>query len=104
MWFFLTVVGLCEIEACSTLTPSSRRRCHHDLHLLCLSRRLGLPLRLLPRLVLVEAGDRRLPTDHKGLRRGIPDVFCSYPMVRLKFFSQPEQRARRTAGGGAVRA
>jgi len=83
------------------LTPSSRRRLRrHHRRLLC--RRLHLPLRLLPRLALVEGRHRRLPTDHNGLSRGIPDVFCSYPMVRLKFFSQPEQRGRRTAGGGAA--
>src|SRR5713226_6188527 len=64
-----------------TLTPSSRRRlCRHHRHLLCL--RLRLPLRLL-RLALVEGRHRQLPTDQKGLSRGILDVFCSYPMVVL---------------------
>jgi hypothetical protein len=62
--------------------PSSRRRlCRHHRHLLC--RRLRLPLPLLPRLALVEGGHRQLPTDQKGLSRGILDVFCSCPMVRL---------------------
>src|SRR6202035_5719031 len=61
------------------LTPSSHRRpCRHHRYLLC--RRLRLPLRL-PRLV--EGRHRRLPTDPKGLSRGIPDVFCSYQMVVL---------------------
>src|SRR6266849_2802083 len=65
-----------------TLTPSSRRRlCRHRRHLLC--RRLRLPLRLLPRLALVEGGHRQLPTDQKGLSRGILAVFCSCSMVRL---------------------
>jgi hypothetical protein len=64
-----------------TLTPSSRRRCHHPCHLLC--RRLCLPLRLLlPRLALVEREHWQLPTDQKSLGRGILDVFCSCPMVR----------------------
>jgi len=31
----------------------------------------------------VEGGQRQLPTDQKGLSRGILDVFCSCPMVRL---------------------
>src|ERR1700730_12100201 len=62
------------------LTPSSRPHCPHHRCLLC--RRLRLPLRL-PRLALVERRHRRLLTDHKGLSRGIPDVFCSYPMVVL---------------------
>src|SRR5712692_7516071 len=68
-----------------TLTPSSRRRlCRHHRHLLCL--RLRLPLRLLPRLALVEGGHRQPPTDEKGLSRGILDVFSSCPMVRLVAF------------------
>src|SRR5437867_4303611 len=63
-----------------TLTPSSRRRLRrHHRHFLC--RRLRLPL--LPRLALVEGGHRQLPTDQKGLSRGILDVFCSCPMLRL---------------------
>ena len=45
-----------------------------------------LALRLLPRLALVERGYRQLPTDQKGLSRGILDVFCSCPMVRLAAF------------------
>src|SRR6266566_6091412 len=66
------------------LTLSSRRLCrHHHRHLLC--RRLRLPLRL-PRLALVEGGHRQLPTDQKGLSRGILDVFCPCPMVRLVAF------------------
>src|SRR5439155_16719280 len=32
---------------------------------------------LLLRLALVEGGHRQLPTDQKGLSRGILDVFCS---------------------------
>src|ERR1039457_5266889 len=63
-----------------TLTPSSRRRLlRHHRHFLC--RRLRLPLRLLPRRAVVERGHRQ--TDQKGLSRGILDVFCSCPMVRL---------------------
>jgi hypothetical protein len=68
------------------LTPSSRRRlCRHHRHLLCRRRRLRLPLplRLLPRLALVEGGHRQLPTDQEGLSRRILDAFCSCPMVRL---------------------
>ena len=66
-----------------TVTRSSRRRsCRHLRHLL--SRRLRLPLRLLPRLALVEGGHRQLPTDQEGLSRGILGVFCSCPMVRPK--------------------
>src|SRR5260370_40731461 len=67
-----------------TLTPNSRRRlCRHHRRLLCRRLRLPLPLRLLPRLALVEAGRRQLPTDQKGPSRGILDVFRSYPMVVL---------------------
>jgi uncharacterized membrane protein YqiK len=47
------------------------------------ARRLRLPRRLPPRLALVEKGHGQLPTDQKGLSRGILDVFCSCPMVRL---------------------
>src|SRR5450755_2065710 len=66
-----------------TLTPSSRRLFRHHRHLLLLlCRRLRLPL--LPRLALVEGGHRQLPTDQKGPSRGILDVFCSCPMVRLR--------------------
>ncbi len=62
-----------------TLTPSSRRHlCRHHRHLL-LCRRLRLP----PRLALVEGGHRQLPTDQEGLSRGILDVFCPCPMLRL---------------------
>jgi len=43
------------------------------------SRRMGL----LPRRASVEGGDRRIPTDQKGLSQGILDVFCACPMVRL---------------------
>src|SRR5450631_4901484 len=64
----------------AVLTPSSRRRLRHR-RLLC--RRLHLPLRLLPRLAPVEGGHRQLPTDQKGLSRGILDVCCSCPMVPL---------------------
>src|ERR1022692_1033063 len=70
-----------------TLTPSSRRRRHHR-HLRC--RRLRLPLRLLPRLALVEEGHRQLPANQNGLSRGILDVFCSCPMVRLVPFWQTQ--------------
>ena len=41
---------------------------------------------LLLRLALVEGGHRQLPTDQKGLSRGILDVFCPRPMVRLVAF------------------
>src|ERR1035441_1010647 len=61
-----------------TLTPSSRRRRHHR-HLRCRRLRLRLPLRLLPRLALVEGGHRQLPANQKGVSRGILDVFCSCP-------------------------
>src|SRR6266849_8675600 len=65
-----------------TLTPNSRRRLRrHHRHLLC--RRPRLPLRLLPRLALVEGGHRQLPADQKSLSWGILDVFCSCPMVVL---------------------
>src|ERR1019366_8032505 len=65
-----------------TLTPSSRRRLlRHHRHFLCRRRRLRLPLRRLPRRAVVERGHRQ--TDQKGLSRGILDVFCSCPMVRL---------------------
>src|ERR1019366_11059 len=68
------------IQNKGTLTPSSRRRLlRHHRHFLC--RRLRLPLRLLPRRAVVEGGHRQ--TDQKGLSRGILDVFCSCPMVRL---------------------
>jgi hypothetical protein len=39
--------------------------------------------------VLVEGEDRQLPTDQKGLSRGILDVFCSCPMVRLVRLGNP---------------
>src|ERR1039458_9278980 len=55
-----------------TLTPSSRRR-HR--HLRCRRLRLRLPLRLLPRLALVEGGHRQLPGNQKGVSRGHLDVF-----------------------------
>ena len=61
------------------VTPSSHRRLYR--HRLC--RRLRLPLRLLPRLALVEAGHRQLPTHQNGLSRGMLNVFCSCPMVPL---------------------
>jgi hypothetical protein len=64
-----------------TLTPSSRRcLCRHHRHLLF--RRLRLPLRLLP-LALDEGGH--------PLSRGILDVFCSCPMVRLVLWLPPRQ-------------
>ena len=63
------------------VAPSSRRRhCRHHRYLLC--RRLRLPLRL-PRLALVEGRHPQLPSDQRGLSRGILDVFCSYPIVVL---------------------
>src|SRR6266851_2429539 len=64
------------------VTPSSRH--HHHRHLLYRHHRLRflLPLRLLPRLALLEAGDRQLPTDQKTRSREILDVFCSCPIVR----------------------
>ncbi len=63
------------------LTPSSPRLPRHHPHLL--SRRLRLPLRLLPRLALAAGGHRHQLTDQEGLGRSILDVFCSCPMVRL---------------------
>src|SRR5713101_8044209 len=72
------------------LTPSSRHHLgRHHRHLLC--RRLRLPLRLLPRLALVEGGHRQLPSDQRGLRRGILDKFCACPMVRRARW-QPQGR------------
>ena len=60
------------------LTPSSRHHLrHHHRHLLC--RRLRLPLPLLPRLALIEQEHRQLPSDQKGLSRGILNAFCSCP-------------------------
>jgi tRNA-binding protein len=50
-----------------------------------------LPLLLLPRLALVEGGHRQLPTDQEGLSRGILDVFCSCPMVRLVPLGKPRR-------------
>jgi|SRR5882724_1309780 len=62
------------------LTPSSRRRLYRlHCHLLCL--RLRLPLR--PRLALVEGAQWQIPTDQKHMSGGIPEEFCSCPMVRL---------------------
>ena len=69
-------------------------RRHHRHLLLC--RRLRLPLRLLPRLALVEGGHRQLPTDQKGLSRGILDAFCSCPMVRLVPLCKRGDNGRRT--------
>src|SRR5260370_41391115 len=63
-----------------TLTPNSRRRlCRHHRRLLCRRLRLPLPLPLplLPRLALVEAVRRQLPTDQSGPSRGILDAFPS---------------------------
>src|SRR2546428_221806 len=86
-----------------TFTPSSRRRlCRHHRHLLC--RRLRLPLRLLPRPALVERGHWQLPTDQKGLSRGILDVFCSCPMVRLVPLRQRSDDGRRTGRQQMLRA
>jgi hypothetical protein len=80
-----------------TLTPSSRHRaCRHRHrlrhHLPC--RRLRRPL--LPRLALVERGHRQLPSDHKGLGRGILDIFCSCSMVRLAPLWQRSNNGRLT--------
>src|ERR1039458_5266624 len=61
-----------------TLTPSSRRPRRRRRHR-CRRLRLRLPLRLLPRLALVEGGRRQLPANQKGVSRGILDVFCSCP-------------------------
>src|ERR1700736_6144538 len=77
------------------LTPSSLRRlllCPHHCHLPC--RRLRLPLRL-PRLALVEGGHRQLPSDRKGLRRGILGVFCPCPMVRLVLMESSSRNGAR---------
>src|ERR1035438_5129291 len=80
-----------------TLTPSSRRRLlRHHRHFLC--RRLRLPLRLLPRRAVVERGHRQ--TDQKGLSRGILDVFCSCPMVRLAPLWQRSSNGRLTDAWG----
>jgi hypothetical protein len=71
----------------AVLTPSSRLR-----------RR---PLPLLPRLALVEGGHRQLPTGQEGLRRGILNVCCSCPMVRLTAFAS---QARQYPARATVRA
>src|SRR6266705_2337708 len=42
-----------------------------------------LPLHLLLRPALLERGHRQLPSDQRFLGRGILDVFCACPMVRL---------------------
>ena len=67
------------------LTPSSRRRCLHHHRRPYLS---GRPLPLRPRLALVEGRRRQQPVDQKGLNRGILDVFCSCPIVRLVGFGK----------------
>src|SRR5713226_8821015 len=93
------ILSLTELNK-GTLTPSSRRRLRRNhRHLLC--RRLRLPLRLLPRLALLEGGHRQLPTDQKGLSRGILDVFCSCPMLRLVAFGK--RRHSQCPGGRRAR-
>ena len=73
-----TTSRLCENRG---LTPSTRHHLgRHHRHLLC--RRL-LPRRRLPRLALVERLHRLLPSDQRGLRRGILGVLCSCLIVRL---------------------
>src|SRR5439155_8609043 len=42
-----------------------------------------LPLHLLLRPALLERGHRQLPSDQRFLGRGILDVFCASPMLRL---------------------
>src|SRR5438270_336862 len=42
-----------------------------------------LPRHLLLRPALLERGHRQLPSDQRFLGRGILDVFCACPMVRL---------------------
>src|SRR5208282_638770 len=76
----------CESSASSTtlikatLTPSNRHRsCRPHRHLLFSCGRLRRPHRLLPRLAPVAEGThRQLPSDQKGLRRGILDVLWSW--------------------------
>src|SRR5438094_10648537 len=66
-------------RAYSVVTLSSPRR-------LLLLRPLflrRLPLHLLLRPALLERGHRQLPSDQRFLGRGILDVFCACPMVRL---------------------
>src|SRR5205807_1696070 len=45
-----------------------------------------LPLHHLLRPVLPERGHQQLPSDQRFLGRGILDVFCACPMVRLVSF------------------
>src|SRR5438067_7134609 len=42
-----------------------------------------LPLHLLLRPALLERGHRQLPSDQRLLGRGILEMFCACPMVRL---------------------
>src|SRR2546427_11845313 len=60
-----------------TLSSPRRRLLLRPLFL----RRLPLHLLLLP--ALLERGHRQLPSDQRFLGRGILDVFCTCPMVRL---------------------
>jgi len=76
-----------------TLTPSCRSRpCRHHRHLPC--RRLRLPLRLLPRLALVEGVHRQLAADQKGLS-GAFLMYSPRPMVRLGAFGNRSDSGRR---------
>src|SRR6266550_3866178 len=56
----------------------------HSVVTLSSPRRLLLrPLLLLLRPALLERGHRQLPSDQRFLGRGILDVFCACPMLRL---------------------
>ena len=54
---------------------------------------LSSPRRLLLRPALPERGHRQLPSDQTSVHRGILDVFCACPMVRLAPFGTSNRRA-----------
>ena len=78
------------------LTPSNRHLCCR--HRLVLDHHRCpplLPLRF-RRQVLAETGRRQVRIHHGGMRRGILEIFCSCPMVRLaplRIDSEPILRA-----------
>src|SRR5256886_10213846 len=47
--------------------------------------------------IFVEGGHRQLPTDQKGLSRGLLDVFCSCPIVRIVLLGK--RRHSQCSGG-----
>ena len=91
------------------LTPSSHHRFRHD-HRRHYCHCPRLPLRRHPRPALDAGRHRQLPTDQKGLNRGILDVFCSCPMLRLTrlqtrvlLMPQPEELLEQQIVGGRAR-